>query len=146
MEPRTTLLALAAVALVGCGGGQKAPDAPAGAGSSCADFGLTEPEVQSECQAVEAECPGQVQMLETDPPQFACGSGTDAPAPPSADDSVSPDTGDGFGGAASDTCEGYRLGDDCIHEDNFAECQKMAAQCPGEVQVLESCPLQFTCP
>lgn len=49
-------------------------------------------------------------------------------------------------GAPSDTCEGYRVADACMNEDNFRECREAAARCPGEVQVLESCPLQFRCP
>jgi hypothetical protein len=47
---------------------------------------------------------------------------------------------------SSDTCEGYRVTDSCMNQDNFRQCQEMAQQCPGEVQVLESCPLQFACP
>lgn len=46
----------------------------------------------------------------------------------------------------SDVCEGHRVTDACMNADNFRQCQEMAAQCPGEVQVLESCPLQFACP
>lgn len=45
-----------------------------------------------------------------------------------------------------EACEGYSLGDSCIDESNFAQCQEMAAQCPDQVQVMESCPLQFACP
>lgn len=48
--------------------------------------------------------------------------------------------------APSDTCEGYRVTDACMNEDNFQQCRDAAARCPGEVQVLESCPLQFRCP
>lgn len=46
----------------------------------------------------------------------------------------------------SDACEGLHLGDPCITEHNFAQCQARAAECPGEVLQLESCPLQFACP
>ena len=56
------------------------------------------------------------------------------------------------GGAAGDempaenSCEGYSEGDACITAENLAQCERMAAECPGEMQVLESCPLQFACP
>jgi hypothetical protein len=48
--------------------------------------------------------------------------------------------------APSDRCEGYGPNDSCMNEDNFRECQRAAAECPGAVLVLESCPLQFRCP
>jgi hypothetical protein len=48
--------------------------------------------------------------------------------------------------APSDRCEGYGPNDSCMNEDNFRECQEAAAECPGAVLVLESCPLQFRCP
>jgi len=72
----------------------------------------------------------------------ACGSGDASNEP------VSPgSTGTASAGReASDTCEGYSLGDGCVNERNLAQCMRAAAQCPGEVQVMESCPLQFSCP
>ena len=50
------------------------------------------------------------------------------------------------GEGGGESCAGYSLGDACITEDNFAQCQEMEAQCPGEVVAMESCPLQFACP
>lgn len=40
----------------------------------------------------------------------------------------------------------YTLDDPCITADNLQQCEDMAAQCPGQVLVMESCPLQFGCP
>jgi rhodanese-related sulfurtransferase len=50
------------------------------------------------------------------------------------------------GASDGESCAGYSLGDACITEDNFAQCQEMEQRCPGEVLALESCPLQFACP
>lgn len=47
---------------------------------------------------------------------------------------------------AEGSCEGYSEGDACITSENLAQCEQMSAQCPGEMQVMESCPLQFACP
>jgi hypothetical protein len=33
----------------------------------------------------------------------------------------------------------------CMNEDNLAECKTAQAECPGNVLVMESCPLQFGC-
>lgn len=66
---------------------------------------------------------------------LACGGGE----PPPTRDTAGGDT-------AAASCEGYAPTDGCMNEDNFAQCQQMAAQCPGQVQVMESCPLQFGCP
>lgn len=78
----------------------------------------------------------------------ACGSAsstaTDEPADPSADQTTTGD--DVVDDADGASCEGYAIGDACITEDNFAQCQEMAAACPGEVLAMESCPLQFACP
>ncbi|HJK91498.1 MAG TPA: hypothetical protein RMH85_14920 [Polyangiaceae bacterium LLY-WYZ-15_(1-7)] len=66
---------------------------------------------------------------------LACGSSTE-PAQDSSSGADAPAAGD---------CD-YELGDPCITEENLAACQARAAECPGEVLVLESCPLQFACP
>jgi len=71
---------------------------------------------------------------------LACGGGE----PPPTRDTAGGDTAGGDTAAAS--CEGYAPTDGCMNEDNFAQCQQMAAHCPGQVQVMESCPLQFGCP
>lgn len=34
----------------------------------------------------------------------------------------------------------------CMNEDNLADCEEANEACPGEVLVMESCPLQFGCP
>jgi hypothetical protein len=34
----------------------------------------------------------------------------------------------------------------CITPAGMDQCAQMESQCPGEVLVLESCPLQFACP
>ena len=39
----------------------------------------------------------------------------------------------------------YSLDDACITAENLAQCEDMSAQCPGQVAVMESCPLQFGC-
>lgn len=69
----------------------------------------------------------------------ACGSSSDEPT-------SSGSTGGDEPVSSGETCEGYSMGDACVDDANFAQCQDMAAQCPGEVQVMESCPLQFSCP
>ena len=33
----------------------------------------------------------------------------------------------------------------CIDEEALAACQAASAECAGQVQVMESCPLQFSC-
>jgi hypothetical protein len=68
----------------------------------------------------------------------ACGSSTYPP--PGAPD------GDTGADPSPDTCGGYGPNDACMNEDNFAACQAREAECPGQVLVLESCPLQFACP
>lgn len=64
---------------------------------------------------------------------IACGTSTHPPAAPDGD-------------TASETCAGHGPNDSCMNEDNFAQCQAREAECPGQVLVLESCPLQFACP
>ncbi|AKF09907.1 hypothetical protein DB32_007056 [Sandaracinus amylolyticus] len=66
---------------------------------------------------------------------LAIGCGSSAPPAQSSD-----------GSPSDDACAGYHAGDACITEENLAQCREMAAQCGGEVLVLESCPLQFACP
>lgn len=61
------------------------------------------------------------------------GCGASTPAPQSVDD-------------AGASCAGNRATDACMNEDNFAACRQRESECPGEVIVLESCPLQFACP
>lgn len=63
----------------------------------------------------------------------ACGSSTHSPS--SADAEPAPQT-----------CAGYGPNDACMNEESFAACLAREAQCPGQVLVLESCPLQFACP
>lgn len=77
---------------------------------------------------------------------MAC-SGGESPAPDDTD-TVAAEPTDTAGDDAppAERCEGYAPTDGCMNEDNFAECQRVAAQCPGAVQVMESCPLQFGCP
>jgi hypothetical protein len=49
------------------------------------------------------------------------------------------------GGGDPTFCEGYTTDDACITQENLAQCEEMAAECPNGVVVLESCPLQFAC-
>ncbi len=65
--------------------------------------------------------------------------------PSSATPPVDPATEDD-GATGTGTCAGHAPTDTCMDENNFAQCQKMEAECPGEVLVMESCPLQFGCP
>ncbi|MGE0788195.1 MAG: hypothetical protein AB7S26_21160 [Sandaracinaceae bacterium] len=68
---------------------------------------------------------------------LGCGGGGEEP------------TSDGSSGSedpSAETCEGYGASDSCMGDDAFAQCQAAAAQCPGEVLQMESCPLQFACP
>lgn len=141
---RLFLISMIAASSTACGGGQTTTSTAEGsAGATCVDLGLDDPELLAQCEAREAECPGQVTMAETAPPQFSCPPGPDSPTSSNLDESVSPPE---EGSASPDSCEGYNLGDSCIDEDNLAQCHAMAAQCPGAVQVMESCPLQFSCP
>lgn len=39
----------------------------------------------------------------------------------------------------------YTLDDGCIDEAALEACHAVSAECPGAVQVMESCPLQFSC-
>lgn len=48
--------------------------------------------------------------------------------------------------ASRTDCDAYRAGDACVTDENVAQCRALAAQCPGQVRVMESCPLQFACP
>jgi hypothetical protein len=140
---RVFLVTTIATLVIACGGGQTTPTTSEGSeGRTCADLGLDDPELLAQCEAREVECPGQVTMAETAPPQFGCPPGPSSPTSSNPDKSVSsPDTPN----ASTDACEGYSLGDACVNEENLAQCHAMAAQCPGNVQVLESCPLQFAC-
>jgi hypothetical protein len=120
------------ISALGCGGSDE-PDGNDGtSGGDTSDTCLSyrrgdaciDDDNLAACQAAEAQCPGQVLIAESCPLQFSC--------PPT----------DGNG--ATD-CP-YAAGDACITEENLAQCQEMARQCPGEVMALESCPLQFACP
>lgn len=75
-----------------------------------------------------------------DPPPSSEPDSTGDEAPPAAETPAEETP------AAAETCEGYAPTDGCMNETAFAQCQEMAAQCPGEVQVMESCPYQFGCP
>jgi len=66
----------------------------------------------------------------------ACGGSSDEPASSGSAGAEQP----------AETCEGYTRGQSCVDDAAFSQCQQMSAQCPGEVQVMESCPLQFACP
>ena len=44
-----------------------------------------------------------------------------------------------------DICASYALGQPCVDATNIAECQQIKSQGCTELQVLESCPLQFRC-
>jgi hypothetical protein len=61
----------------------------------------------------------------------ACG-GSSAPPPSDVDE--------------DDTCAGYSPSHQCMNPDNFELCRALEAECPGQVLVMESCPLQFSCP
>lgn len=39
----------------------------------------------------------------------------------------------------------YTMEDSCIDEAALAACEAASVECPGQVQVMESCPLQFGC-
>ena len=126
--------------LFACGGSQTSTGSPdEGTSGDCnysVDDSCMNADALAQCQSMAAQCPGQVQAMETCPLQFAC------PPETTSDTSTSNDSDTSVG----ESCEGYRIGDSCIDESNFAQCQQMAAQCPGQVQVMESCPLQFACP
>jgi hypothetical protein len=86
-------------------------------------------------------------MLESCPVQFTC----EGEAAPEASTSVASPASTAEDPNASvgnepEPCEGYSPGDACIDDANLAQCREAAARCPGRVQVLESCPVQFTCP
>lgn len=145
---RILLFVATAASLMACGGSATESETPEASGGDCSystsDTCMSD-EALTQCQSMAAQCPGQVQMMETCPAQFSCpGEG----AGPDGDVSVSSGGEDGDTSVGSDAaaCEGYSPGDSCIDESNFAQCQEMAAQCPGEVLVMESCPLQFACP
>lgn len=44
------------------------------------------------------------------------------------------------------TCAGYSPSHQCMNPDNFELCRALESECPGQVVVMESCPLQFSCP
>eukprot|EP00928_Gymnodinium_smaydae_P034136 TRINITY_DN2426_c0_g1_i1.p1 TRINITY_DN2426_c0_g1~~TRINITY_DN2426_c0_g1_i1.p1 ORF type:complete len:183 (-),score=14.61 TRINITY_DN2426_c0_g1_i1:265-813(-) len=54
-------------------------------------------------------------------------------------------SGMGILGGNTSTCP-YSADDACMNEGNFEECRYYAAMCGSQMTVLESCPLQFTCP
>lgn len=65
----------------------------------------------------------------------ACDGGTPPPIPDS-------------GGVVTSgvSCGGRQAGEPCVTDGSIAQCRVREEQCPGEVIVLESCPLQFACP
>ncbi len=67
-------------ALAGCGATSSEPQTDARAADTCAGHSRTDACITEEnfaqCQAREAECPGQVLSLESCPLQFACPSGS----------------------------------------------------------------------
>jgi hypothetical protein len=153
MKSLVSAIAVACVAgSFACGGSQSASDTTAEPSAGDCSYGESDPCVTSDalaqCRAMAARCPGRILALESCPLQFACPgeAGADgdtsasSPAPSAAEDP------NASVGNEPEPCEGYRLGESCINETNFAQCQQMAARCPGQVQVAESCPLQFSCP
>jgi hypothetical protein len=131
---RNTLLCTLLISTLGCGSsdeptGNDGTTGGDGASDTCLSYHRGDACIDdtnlAACQAAEAQCPGQVLVAESCPLQFSC--------PPSGDSSGATD------------CP-YTAGDSCITEENLAQCQEMARQCPGEVMALESCPLQFACP
>ena len=126
------------VLLLACGGSADEPATSTSSGgedgpcptelSSCYDEGS-----RAACLEVAQTCAAEhIVQLESCPVQYAC----DEPG-------VEPVDGDEP--VASDVCAGHRATDSCMNEDNFAECQRVEAECPGSVVALESCPLQFAC-
>ena len=96
--------------------------------SECYDEGS-----RTQCLEVAETCPhDRIAQLESCPVQYAC----EEESEPSSDADA----------PVSSECAGYSLSDSCIDEENFAECQRLEAQCPGSVIAMESCPVQFACP
>lgn len=137
---RTSTIRLALLGMLvacGCGAGDEPTSSSSTGGEApaetCEGYALDDACMNednlAQCRAMAAQCPGQVQVMESCPLQFGCPSGGDGAAAPTAE-----------------TCEGHAVDDPCMGEDAFAACQAAAAECPGEVQVMESCPLQFGCP
>lgn len=56
------------------------------------------------------------------------------------------DPGSDSGGGRGMSCAGMRAGQPCVSDASIAQCRVREEQCPGEVIVLESCPVQFVCP
>ncbi len=44
------------------------------------------------------------------------------------------------------SCGGVQAGEPCVTDSSIAQCRVREGQCPGEVILLESCPVQFACP
>lgn len=120
---------------LGCGSTGESAQSTGSTGSldeACEGYQLGDPCIDdanfTQCQEMAAQCPGAVAVMESCPLQFSC------------------EGGGGGGTAGGDTADcDYDLADPCINEENLAQCQEMAAQCPGAVAVLESCPMQFSC-
>lgn len=47
--------------------------------------------------------------------------------------------------AAGEDCR-FEPDDPCISEEGLEQCRARSAECPGEVLILESCPIQVRCP
>lgn len=82
---------------------------------------------------------------------LACGSQTSASGGATTDDTSSGSSDTAAASSAGtdgswESCGGFSLGDACTTEENLAQCRQMEARCPGQVSVLESCPVQFACP
>ncbi|MEM9071816.1 MAG: hypothetical protein AAGE52_25120 [Myxococcota bacterium] len=125
---------------VACGGSEEADNSGSAGGEDpaagqCPDeLGpCYNEETRAECRAALAECPsGQLDVLESCPVQYACNPGDEAPA--GGDDPVSNET----------PCP-EELGP-CYNEETRAECRQVLAECAsGQLDVLESCPVQFVC-
>jgi hypothetical protein len=67
-------------------------------------------------------------------PDVQTSGGTDDPDPPVPT------------GPPGSDCDVYTTGDPCIDEAALEACRARSSECPDQVQVLESCPLQFACP
>ncbi|MFT5358293.1 MAG: hypothetical protein ACI9KE_005531 [Polyangiales bacterium] len=62
----------------------------------------------------------------------------------SGDEHIAGSTGPAMHDPSMNDCT-YTLEDSCIDEAALAACQAASAECPGQVNVMESCPLQFGC-
>lgn len=135
---RPTLILTLTLTLVACGGASNEPASGGSSGSEspdgsevCEGYTPTDACMNgdnfAECQRVAEQCPGEVQVMESCPLQFGCPTGS------SDSTTAAP-------------CNGHNLGDSCVDEAAFAQCQEMVAQCPGVVREAETCPIQFSCP